>query len=729
MKTAKLIITTLFISFCHVLFGQYWVTLNSIPFVGSEVKIVDIDESNCLFSGYNGGIYMTENGGDSFTKTFSTHYYVRAIDMINDNLGYAVIGYDYYKVIKTSDGGKTWNPLCTIGGIEYYDLNFIDDTHGWAVGSYNSVARTTNGGQTWQLISGSIYSDNWFQASDFINADTGILCGNIGLIGEPLIQKTYDGGLTRINLQAPSISHQLVDVEMISANEIWLAEGMQAQGNNKLYHSTDGGATWQNVQVSSDYDHAIKLYFADALQGRLISTKCIYITNDGGVTWISRPISNLSTFRLTGGSWADLNTAYVIDDDGVIFKTTDAGLSWEIKSNGFRSNLMAIEFNDEFNGCVAGQYDTVTQEHYNVIYCTSDGGYHWKGAVMDTIENGMINDVDYQNENTIWACGNKDLVYRSNDAGDNWQRFSPTGNQNMTYNAIEVLDNGIIYVGGNKLYFSYDNGSNWYTNSLYVPGYVVTKIEFTDALNGYVSLAGNTYYGKLFKTTDGGNTWIKMPDFGNDSSTIMAFSFANKNDGLVFARDKGLFKTNDGGLSWLKCNLSNDAPPQYLKMFDSNKAVLCSYNNIVFYSMDGGVTWTEATDSPVHNPNPDSNDLQETATSSLGGQYFFLNMGKGWYCGSYGLIEAYYNPFVKNKIPEKSGEYTFSVLPNPATEQIQISGNERIERIEVLNANGQLVRILFSQQTKIDIKSFPAGMYYVIIYSDNIREVHKIIKE
>jgi len=53
-------------------------------------------------------------------------------------------------MMHTTNGGQSWinqsNPTPTFG---LYDVYFIDDNNGWAVGSSGVILRTTNGGDEW----------------------------------------------------------------------------------------------------------------------------------------------------------------------------------------------------------------------------------------------------------------------------------------------------------------------------------------------------------------------------------------------------------------------------------------------------------------------------------------------------------------------------------------------------------------------------------------------------
>merc|ERR1712096_299572 len=52
-------------------------------------------------------------------------------------------------VLKTTDGGKTWNKTNTSTFTVLGAITFVDETHGWAGGDGGFVTHTNNGGRTW----------------------------------------------------------------------------------------------------------------------------------------------------------------------------------------------------------------------------------------------------------------------------------------------------------------------------------------------------------------------------------------------------------------------------------------------------------------------------------------------------------------------------------------------------------------------------------------------------
>ncbi len=68
----------------------------------------------------------------------------------------------------------------------------------------------------------------------------------------------------------------------------------------------------------------------------------------------------------------------------------------------------------------------------------------------------------------------------------------------------------------------------------------------------------------------------------------------------------------------------------------------------------------------------------------------------------------------------------FVVFPNPTYDNIQIQSLESFERIEILDAKGNL--LLVETQANLNLANYPAGLYYVKIYTSSKLIIRKIVK-
>lgn len=81
-------------------------------------------------------------------------------------------------VFNASVSGEGWiwqNPLPQGNGLA--DIDFIDENNGWAISGCGGVLRTTDGGETWNL--NYVPFESSFNAVDFIDEHTGWIVGGV----------------------------------------------------------------------------------------------------------------------------------------------------------------------------------------------------------------------------------------------------------------------------------------------------------------------------------------------------------------------------------------------------------------------------------------------------------------------------------------------------------------------------------------------------------------------
>jgi photosystem II stability/assembly factor-like uncharacterized protein len=235
---------------------------------------------------------------------------------INPNTGWMTL-LSPYNLIKTTSGGVNWNVIQVESLNRPAEIQFFNDTVGIGIGFDSNLisytTKTINGGYNWNRI----YStNNVFMNMDFVNKDTGWVCGYDG--NNSLIWRTTDGGVSfQLQYSQPGTGFDKIFMLKEKVNgEYWgwiLAVPT-------LLRTTNSGLTW-NLQFccfsglcgNGNYD----MLFVDTLNGIVTrSLRCFSKTSNGGFNWTDVEEFHAINSRIGMGNkniiWITLTTDSVL---------------------------------------------------------------------------------------------------------------------------------------------------------------------------------------------------------------------------------------------------------------------------------------------------------------------------------------------------------------------------------------------------------------------------------
>ncbi len=295
---------------------------------------------------------------------------------------------------------------------------------------------------------------------------------------------------------------------------------------------------------------------------------------------------------------ANPRVLYAAAGAGGVFKSVDAGATWDPAFDGFRGVVRIVAVDP-------GRPATVYAGTDLEVFRSDDGGAHWTAtpgptpshlpvnALLATPAAVYVNVVS--NSPAPVAIG---FLFKSTDRGASWSPLG-TGGFFVTALAADPANPGVLYAGSHTGVFrSADGGSTWTAASGGLPaGADVTALLAPAPGTLYAAL---TRGGKVFRSTDGGSHWQRMSR-GITNSSLTAFAAGPNPAVLYVAANTGtsepgsLFRTADGGAHWQRADAGLPADLQALVVNPRSLALFAGSRIAgVFRSGDGATTWKTA---------------------------------------------------------------------------------------------------------------------------------------
>ncbi len=364
-----------------------------------------------LLLGIYGGVRLTFDGGETWgpiiqTSSSSSSIHTTSFSSGADNILVTVgsIGY----VSKSIDGGTTWNQLSKGGEYSFGSIGFFDDQNGLAITGYWNAGwllRTHDGGETWNIDTiidngpfYKIYSHggNWF-----------LLNNNSQMM------KSIDNGDSWTLLDLPDVVNYYYDLQFLNQTL-----GFMCGDQSTLVKTTDGGVTWEPIDFAQTYTFT-KLFFTDENHGWLIekNSKTIMRTVDGGNSWsFTKLKEDIYVFEPKDLYFIDNNTGFASTRDGVLFKTTDGGETWQQSYVFYQSDISQIKFINDVEGwyfCGSSAFHTY------------DGGETWINRQQFGLS---IRNSFFFDNGVGWVCGRHGLIAKQGS----WVGIGETTSNNAT---------------------------------------------------------------------------------------------------------------------------------------------------------------------------------------------------------------------------------------------------------------------------------------------------------
>lgn len=489
---------------------------------------------------------------------------------------------DPHALLNTCDGGQIWNSITTpgIASEPFYDIAFATPQIGMISGNANEmqidVYRTVNGGTTWQPVSGFQPGGSW-RHIQFIGTTTAFMGSN-----GALARSTTSGASWSIRSAYPDCP-VIYGMDFKDAN-IGLACGYQiSSGQEGIFKTSNGGQTW-SLRHAGLVNHAV---FLTATTAVACDSTTIIQSTDAGDTWM--PVGSVDS-GLMSMARVDDSTVVGVSTGGDIWRSADEGYSWSRQHIGIGDLPRAwrVRFLDPLVGHVVGPAGAIRR--------TTDGGITWtvinRGANVEW--RGMVAFSDTE----ILQAGVHGYVQRTVDAGEHWETQlidPPAFMHDSLFTDVDITEPYSAYVVGHEggMFKTLDGGESWMNLSSSVnPSYYPNAVDFVDANNGWVAGVDHQLGPKthIRRTFDGGSSW--EPATLNVPALDVEFSGET---GYVLLYSQGLYKTVDGGATWTPMLIATPTggPSTSYRMSWASAQIgyVAGYDGFLARTSNGGATW------------------------------------------------------------------------------------------------------------------------------------------
>lgn len=262
--------------------------------------------------------------------------------------------------------------------------------------------------------------------------------------------------------------------------------------------------------------------------------------------------------------------------------------------------LVSVHFTSADEGWIAGGRPGGSG---GIILHTSDGGATWETQLGDPASaDAIYKELRFLDANTgfaLQAGAGGHRLFRTTD-GKSW---APAGTVAGHYSDYQFVSPEIGFVSeGARIVRTSDGGKKWGAvhecrAKVEVQGLTrevqcdVEKLFFVDATTGYAvtrTLGGDAGIA-LLKTTDGGMKWSPSVVLPGENAKEGALHFFDQNSGLVRVVGGKVFRTSDGGQTWAQVPGEIGGNPD-LEFADGQVGWMARYQ-LLLYTRDGGKTW------------------------------------------------------------------------------------------------------------------------------------------
>jgi len=262
-------------------------------------------------------------------------------------------------------------------GASTFTIFMKNTEEGYAGDSWGKVHRTTDGGNTWTPLNGTLL--NTIYSISFPAVGNGYCCGNNGWVG------TVDTtGIISTELLSPG-NTPLYSISFPSTQD----EGWVCGAFAFFMHFTNN--VWEFVTIGGGGRSSV-YFVSNTTEGWIVGDGGLIDHTSDGITWYPQNNPDTMDYHLGDVFSTDGQHAWAVGPGSRILHTTDGGEKWILTDAGLATeNLNAVFFTSPTNGYAVGNNGKILK--YTQI---SGIGELYQGISFDIYPNPVTDKIEIQ---------------------------------------------------------------------------------------------------------------------------------------------------------------------------------------------------------------------------------------------------------------------------------------------------------------------------------------------
>lgn len=383
----------------------------------------------------------------------------------------------------------------------------------------------------------------------------------------------------------------------------------------------------------------------------------------------------------------DENKGFIGIDSGVVYKTLNGGINWTSITLPVKNTVRSMKFVNQNTGYLALARNT-TQ---GALFKSTDGGLSWAQITINYLLDP--NDMFFY-DTSIGFIANRENILKTSNGGLQWDTCKAE---------YPLISYSISYYG------------TYFKNA--ETGFVVGEEQHPPVVR----------FAVIWKTSNGGQNWSRVPGVSGCSSTRIGF--INNDIGYSTGGCGNVAKTTNGGNSWVTVSQIFSTSLMALQVISENIVFVCGTGGL-HKTINSGTNWQQ-----IQVPNQLYTDIT------------FPNINTGYLVGNFGYIFKTTNGgnalginLISSEIPSQFSLHQNYPNPfNPVTKirfdiPDLVSGGDRFVKLIIYDLLGREIVTLVNEQLKPgtyevdwDGSGFASGVYFYSLVTPDFVETKRMV--